>query len=293
MLRPAYRRLVCLSVSALLLHGIASADSPKHALRYQFGPDAALHYIVRNDSTINVQVGPDAEKVSHSSETGRVLRTISAGQDGTTVVAVMIEYVNLSAGGFDWDSRSGDAPPAQFAGIDTTIGVPLMNITLAPTGAVIAAETNGKAVNKDQLDSTQFDLLPRLPADPVAIGESWTEPFNVDIVTSAKIPKSISMQRTYTLESVEQGIAEIAVMTSILTPIQDPLEEGQLIQRVPSGTLRLDIAQGRLLERVMRLDNKVVGFQGAQSVLHVLGVRQESLGSAEKTATAPAGRVVK
>lgn len=293
MLRPAFRYLVGLSLSALLLPGVILAASPKHTLRYQFAPEAALHYTVGNESTIDVQVGPDSEKVSHSSESGRILRTVAAGKDGATVLEVLIEYVNMSAGGFDWDSRSGAAPPPQFAGIEKTIGVPLMNISVAPTGAVIAAETDGRAANKDQLDATQFDLFPLLPAEPVAVGESWNEPFKVDIITAAKIPKTIAMQRTYTLKSVEQGVAEIDVLTSVLTPLQDPLEEGQLIQRTPSGTLRLDIAQGRLLERVMRLDNKVVGFQGAQSVVHVVGVRQESLDSAEKTAAVPGGPAVK
>ena len=79
----------------------------------------------------------------------------------------------------------------------------------------------------------------------------------------------------------------------MLTPIQDPLEEGQLIQRTPSGSLRLNVAQGRMLERVMKLDNQVVGFQGAQSALHVVGMRQESLQSAEQAAVRPSGQSVK
>jgi len=295
MSRSSVRPFVSLNLLALLVTGVAVADSQKYPLRLQFEPGAALHYTVGNESTIDVQVGTTSEKVSHSSESGRVLQSVKLNEDGSSVLEISIEYVNLAAdnGKIAWDSRSGQSPPAQFAGIDKTIGVPLMTITVAPSGAVIAAENNGKAADKAQLEATQFDLFPMLPANPVAVGESWTEPFKVEVLTSAKLPKSISLQRTYTLKSVNNGIAEIDVKTSVLTPIDDPLEEGQLIQRTPSGTLRLNIAQGRMLERVMKLDNQVVGFQGAQSVLHVVGTRQESLESAEKAAAAPTGQSVK
>jgi hypothetical protein len=295
MLRSTVRPFVVLNLLALWLTGVAVADSQKYPLRYQFQPGAALHYTVGNESSIDVQVGTESENVSHSSESGRVLQSLKINEDGSSVLEISIEYVNLTAnnGKISWDSRSGTEPPEQFNGIENTIGKPLMTITVAPNGAVTAAENNGKAYDKAQLEATQFDLFPLLPAEPVTVGESWTEPFKVDVLTSSQLPKSISLQRTYTLKSVSNGIAEIDVKTSVLTPIQDPLEEGQLIQRTPSGTLRLNIAQGRMVERVMKLDNQVIGFQGAQSVLHVIGMRQESLQSAEKAAAVPAGQAVK
>lgn len=296
MLRTVASRPLALCLAVLTLAGVAFADdAQKHTLRYQFAQGSALHYTVGNESTINVQVGTTTEKVSHASESGRVLQTVSINPDGSSVLEVSIEYVSLTAnqGTISWDSRSGLPPPQEFQGIDKTIGVPLMTITVAPTGAVTAAENNGKAADKAQLDATQFDLFPMLPEQPVALGESWIEPYKVDIVTSAKLPKTVAMQRTYTLKSVANGVAEIDVKSAVLTPIQDPLEEGQLIQRTPNGTLRLNIAQGRMLERVMRIDNKVVGFQGAQSALHVIGVREESLESAEKAAALPASQSAK
>jgi hypothetical protein len=296
MLRHTVCRFAGLCFPVLVLTALAVADdagSQKYSLRYQFEKDGALHYTVGNESTIDVQVGAESEKVSHSSESGRMLRTVLINPDGSTVLEVLIEYVNLSAADMNWDSRSGEPPPPQFTGIDKTIGTPLMAITVAPSGTVIAAESNGKAADKSQLEAAQFDLFPILPSDPVAVGASWTEPFKVDVLTASQLPKSISLQRTYTLRSVDNGVAEIDVKTAVITPIEDPLEEGQLIQRTPSGTLRLNIAEGRMLERIMKLDNKVVGFQGAQSAMRVTGTRQESLESSEKSAVRPAGQVVK
>lgn len=287
MLPAPLRRARWICLVSVCLTGVAVAESPppKHTLRYQFSPNAVLQYTVGNESTIDVQVGTTAETVAHSSESGRLLRTVAVHPDGSADLEILIEYVNLSAGdGISWDSRSGDPPPPEFQGIDQTIGKPLMKITVAPTGAVIAAESNGKMADQAQLQNAQFDLFPLLPADAIAVGGSWTEPFHVDILSAANLPKQISLQRAYTLRAVSGGVAEIDVQTSVLTPLDDPLEEGQLIQRTSTGTVRIDIAQGRLLERVLQLDNKVVGFKGPQTAVRVVGTRQESLESSDKTA---------
>ncbi|MBL8848043.1 MAG: hypothetical protein JNG89_00075 [Planctomycetaceae bacterium] len=285
----------CCCLIALVLPTMTAADGPKHSLQYKFAADSALHYTVGNESTIDVQVSDTQEEVQHSSEAGRLLRTVSLNSNGSANLEVMIEYVNLSAGNsaISWDSRSGEPPPAQFQGIEKTVGRPLMIITVASTGEVIAAESDGKMADKSQLEAAQFDLLPLLPASPVAIGESWTEPFEVEVQTQAKLPRTISLQRLYTLRAIDNGIAEIDIRTNVLTPLQDPMEEGQLIQRTPSGTLRFDIARGRMLERIMKLDNKVVGWQGPQTTLHVVRTLQESLGSEEKAAANAAGPVTK
>lgn len=264
----------------------------KHTLRYKFAEGATLHYVVSNETSIQVQVGATSDVVQHASESGRVLRTVAVNPDGSAALEVMIEYVSLSAGdgAIEWDSRSGEPAPAQFTGIEKTIGTPLMTVTISADGTIVRAQRGNTLADESQLDSPEFDMLPMLPAEPIAIGESWTERFEVGVMTELKLKRPISMQREYTLRSVENGVAEIGVRTSVLTPIEDPREQGQLIQRIQSGSFRLDIAQGQLRERVMKLDNKVVGFEGPHTALRVVGTRQESLGSAEKTAARPGSK---
>ncbi|MFO1095969.1 MAG: DUF6263 family protein [Planctomycetaceae bacterium] len=295
MLRSRFQHAARVWFVAIGLAGVAAAaDAPaeKFALRYKFAADSTLMYTISNEASYDIQVGQTAETVANSTESGRRLRTVAVNPDGSAVLEIQIEYVNLSAGNgqISWDSRSKTAPPEEFTGIDKTIGKPLMKITVSPTGDVIAAENDGQTVSGEQLASAQFDILPMLPADPVAIGESWHEPFQIGVVTDGKLPKRISLQRTYTLKAVSNGIAEIEVQTGVLTPLQDPQEEGQLVEQTPSGTVRLDIAQGRVLERLMQLDNKVVGFKGPQTAIRVVRVHQESLSSGEKSAALPTAR---
>lgn len=297
MLRSPLRtgRIFFVVLSLTTVAAAADAPAEKYSLRYKFTADSALTYTVSNESSYEIQVGTTAETIAHSTESGRQLRTVAVNPDGSAVLEILIDYVNLTAGNgeISWDSRSKTEPPQQFEGIDKTIGKPLMKVTVATTGDVTAAESEGKAVSQDQLGSAQFDVFPTLPANPVAIGESWTEPFQIGVITESKLPKRISLQRTYTLKSVTNGIAEIEIQTGVLTPVQDPLEEGQLIEQTPAGKVRLDIAQGRLLERLMQLDNKVVGFKGPQTAIHVVRIHQESLGSSNKSAALPTAEAVK
>lgn len=285
-LRMSLAAIVGLSLAVAATQAEETA-AKKYQLRYRFQPGSILHYTVHNESTIDVQVGTAADTVQHATESGRVLRVVSLTDDGAAVLEVSIEYVKLKAGEIEWDSRSGDDPPGGFSGIEETIGKPLVTITVSPTGELVAAEKGGVKAEAGDLDDAHFDLFPALPADPVAVGETWKEATQVDVMATPKLTRKVSLQRMYTLRGVQEGVATIDVRTIVLSPVRDPLEEGQLIQRTPSGSLRLHIDRGQLLERLLKIDNQVVGFQGPQTSLRVVGSRVESLSSEEKVATRP------
>ena len=63
-------------------------------------------------------------------------------------------------------------------------------------------------------------------------------------------------------------VATISVESQILTPINDPAIEAQLIQRLSAGTIRFDIAAGRVLSQQLDLDRNVIGFSGTASSMH-------------------------
>jgi hypothetical protein len=77
------------------------------------------------------------------------------------------------------------------------------------------------------------------------------------------------MQRRYELKNVENGIATISLVTVPLSPLNDPFQESQLIQRKPSGTLKFDIEKGCLIDRQFKIDEQVVGHAGPGSALTV------------------------
>lgn len=285
------RSLAGLLAAALSLPAAAQDEpSPTYQLKYHFSAGQMLEYAVENASTISVQVGDVADTVEHASESGKVLRVDSVDSDGNALVEARINYVRLTADHqaehVEWDSRSGEQPPDDFRAVAETIGAPLGTVRVAPNGRVTVVTLRGAAAAGQTETDRQLDLLPVLPEAPVAVGDSWTEEFEVQIMATPTLKKSVSLQRLYTLKSVADGKARIDVRTIVLSPVRDPLEEGQLIQRTPSGAIVLDIAAGKLLSREMRIDKRVVGFQGPQTSLQVTGARNESLVSEEKAAAA-------
>lgn len=286
MLRILAPAAVCLLAWAVP-HSAADDAPPTYSLAYRFEPGQILEYTVENGSTIHVQVGDVADTVRHTSESGKVYHIASVDADGSALIEPEIDYVRLTADHqgqhVDWDSRTGDEAPAEFRDIVQTIGRSLGSVRVSPAGEVTVISLRGPAQDA-QLRDGHFDLFPRLPDGPIAVGDSWKETFEIEIMASPTLKKTVSLQRLLTLKSVEKGLASIDVRTVILSPIRDPLEEGQLIQRTPSGTLTFDIERGRLVRRELAIDKRCVGFQGPQTSLQVKGTRNESLAAEEKVA---------
>jgi hypothetical protein len=191
---------------------------------------------------------------------------------------VTIERVRLSARGpetdFSWDSADEAPAPAELRGVKGTIGTPLGTITITPLGKIVDAKQRGAGSAAQQVKEGQLDFLPLLPEDPVAVGESWKQEYTLDIaIETPPYKRPVTLQRKFTLLSVESGIATIDERTFVLTPPRDPMEEAQLLKRTPIGTFTIDIEKGRLIQRELKIDNRVVGFQGPQTEMKVVGTR--------------------
>ena len=89
--------------------------------------------------------------------------------------------------------------------------------------------------------------------------------------------KKIKAIQQFVLEDVKTGVATIRVSTDILTPINDPAVESQLVQREASGRVRFDIDAGRILGEQMDIDKHVVGFRGDASSIHYVNRFSERL----------------
>jgi hypothetical protein len=124
----------------------------------------------------------------------------------------------------------------------------------------------------------------------VAVGDSWKQEFSLDVVIETPpYKRPVTIQRKFTLLSVENGIATVDERTFVLTPPDDPKEEAQLLQRTPGGTFTIDIENGRLIQRELKIDNRVVGFQGPQTEMKVVGTRIDRYLPQTQTAAADGG----
>jgi hypothetical protein len=264
-------------------------DAPKNwQLRYRFADDQELHYRIDDQKKIEVQVGGAGDTVRHTSHTLRRHLVKHVGEDGAATFELTILRVQMQASSgndvIEFDSAVDEQPPAEFRGIQGTIGQPLGQVTISPRGVVSDTQLLIPAQNEEEFAAAQRDLMPILPESPVAVGDTWRDPFEVDVVVSADqltaekpLKKRIRLERVYSLEAVEDGIANIAVRTVVLSPVEDAFQEGQLIQRTTNGTVQFDVERGLLVDRTVTLENTVVGFQGPKTSLAVEGSHQDVL----------------
>ena len=111
----------------------------------------------------------------------------------------------------------------------------------------------------------------------MAVGDTWSVPHDVDVKASNGGLVKIKTVQRFKLRSVKSGVATIEVSTRILTPITSAALESQLIQCDTRGTVRFDVAAGRVLSQQMDLDKNVVGFRGDASSVHYVTAFSEEL----------------
>jgi hypothetical protein len=116
----------------------------------------------------------------------------------------------------------------------------------------------------------------KLPDRPVAVGDEWDDSFDVDVEQQSGAKKQVRTRRLSTLESVQSGIATIAVEYQVLTPVS-PFVESQLVERMSKGTVRFDIARGRIASQQQDVDRRILGFSGETSVMHFVSRLEERL----------------
>ena len=112
-----------------------------------------------------------------------------------------------------------------------------------------------------QSNASNMPLAIPLPAEPVAVGYTWSVPSDVEVILHGGATRKIQTRQKFVLEKVVGGLATISVETQVLTPLNDPAIEAQLVQRFTNGTLRFDMEQGRVVSQQLDLDREGGRFQ--------------------------------
>ena len=255
---PSLARLLLLGILCGTVCTIAVAESPTtYQLRFKFTPGQELYYITQNDAEYLVEHSQARQIIPHTSMTIRHIKMLSLNADGSAEVELMIDRARMTAQneGVDslYDSTDAKHVPTEFSAVHQSIGKPV--IVCMTTRGIVNASVQDPNANVEQ-----NDLLFLLPEQPLAIGGIWKDHFetSVQIDAQSKLNRLIKLQRRYELQSVENGMATIALVTVPLSPINSPFQETQLVQRKYSGTILFDIDQGCLVDRQFKIDEKIV-----------------------------------
>ena len=271
--------------------------STQYALRYRFEEGETVGSTVVHLVTVETRIQGTTQVAKTRSAATKVWKIESVAENGDVTFVHSVADVDMwqSVSGrqvIRYNSREDEKAPPGYEHVAESVGVPLATVTIDPSG-----REKKRKDNRAQFNPGIGDLTVPLPEEPVAVGHQWTIPEDVPLRLPGEPIRRIKTRQLYTLRKVQTGVATIDVRTEVLTPIEDPAIEAQLVQRLQEGTIKFDVDAGRLLSRQMDMDKTVIGFNGAESQMDYLARFTEEMLSgdevkpAEQSTPKPEGKV--
>ena len=256
-----------------------TVSAETYQLHYKFHRGEEIRTKVAQVASIETTIGGSTQTTEMKSYSTKLWRIIAVDESGAMTLENLVENVDLRnqmSGRQEvrYNSQTDSAAPLGYEDVAKSIGKVLSVVTLSPTGEVLKREDKAKRPVADQSGNM---LVPLLPKEPIPIGHVWSVPAEVNVAVDDSGVRAIKTRQRYELEQVENGVATIAVETQILTPTNDPKIRVQLIQRLSKGHIRFDIKAGRILSQQTDLDERVLGFSGAESSMHYVARFTEEL----------------
>ena len=270
------------------------AGTKKYELKYKFQPDETIRWEVEHRAKVRSTVQGTTQTADTLSLSVKVWKISSVDEKGNATLVYSVESVDMRQK-FDgrqevrYNSQTDKKPPAGFDGVAKAVGVPLATLTL---------DLRGKVLKRDekyvQAAPTQENLTLPLPEKAVAAGERWYIPADITVTLKEGGTRKIKARQRFRLEEVTDGVAVINIETQVLTPLNDPAIEAQIVQSKANGTVRFDIDLGRVVGQQSEVDEQVQGFQGPGSSVHyVTRFTEKLLPAAAKTAASPPANVLR
>jgi hypothetical protein len=259
-----------------------------HRLQYRFSPGETYRTKVVHLVTVETKIQGVFETAKTRSASVKAWKITDVDSAGNVTFTYTVEEASMWQQLSDrqeirYDSSKSEEPPVEYKHVAETIGVPMATVKIAPSGQIIERK-NARA----QFNPGIGELTVPFPDQPVRVGQSWSTEGQLPVRMPDKTVRQIKTRQEYTLEGVSTGVAKIAVRTQILTPVNDPAVQSQLVQRIKKGEIRFDVDAGRVLSQQMDIDETVIGFSGADSIMKYLARLTEEVVKQESVARVPA-----
>ncbi len=255
-------------------------NAPKYQLNYQFKAGEFVHYQVSDTSSFTTQKDAVKETAKNQTTAWRQYRVVSVDESGEAVLELMIDRVQMQTQ-FDehppivFDSADPKLQPERFRYILKTVGRPMSRIRVNQQGELLKVQTFfGK--QPEQTDPN-LSFLVVFPKEPIAINETWKQNLEVEVPVTKTLKEKVKLLRLYTLKSVENDQATIALTTILISKIRDPAIKVRLMQQTPTGTILFDMKRHLLISRKLNTDDQVIGAFGAGTLVKAMSIRSETL----------------
>lgn len=271
-------------LESVLVKAKKNALETKHLLQYKFTEGETIQWKVRHLGTTEATVQGNTQTSKMRAVSTKQWKVTGVDNEGNATFVHSVLDVNMwqKVSGREevrYDSSSDETPPPEYRHVAKTVGVPLSTVTISPSGRVLERDKT-----PHQLNSGLGEIAVPLPDEPVKVGQDWRVTNEIRVRRQDGKVLHVKTRRVYTLESVKTGIATITVRTEVLTPVNDPRIEAQLVQQLVAGELKFDVDAGRVISREIDWDETIVGFGGHESVMKYLARFTEELIPTEKVA---------
>lgn len=252
--------------SAVTIH--KQGEGEEHLLAYRFEAGEQIRTQIIHQVMVDTKIKGQSEVARTHSIAAKRWDINSIDENGNITLTHQVESVEMTQAIGDraevrYNSQSGEDPPPGYESVYESLNKPLATITIDKAGRIVERRDERPSFN-----AGIGDLTVPLPGGKVKIGAEWSVQDEVKLTDKEKKVKVVKVRQRYTLDRVATGVATIAVDTQVLSPIDDPQLQSQLIQRLQKGMVKFDIDAGRLISRQMNLDETVVGFNGGESSMH-------------------------
>lgn len=255
----------------------SAADGQQATLRYKFELGEVLRYEVDHEAHVQSTIEETSQEVESTTQSVKAWKVTDVLPGGEIEFMHVVESARMTnrrpnQGVAEYDSRETTEPPPFFAEAAKSIGVPLTQVRMTPTGKIVDREEK----HPQPKVSEDMPITLELPAEPIAVGEKWNRTYDVTANRKSGAKQKIRTRRLCRLKAIESGVAVIEVDYQILTPI-DAFVKSQLVERLTSGVVRFDIERGRVLSQRHEVDERILGFAGKASSMHFVARLEERL----------------
>lgn len=248
-----------------------------HLLRYKFTPGEVCRFKVTHLTTVDTKIRGASETAKTRSVSTKVWKIAGVDPQGNITFTYTVEDASMwqqlsGRPEVRYDSTKDKTPPPGYEYVAESVGEAMATVTIAPTGEILRREHA-----RPQFNPNIGELTIPLPSHAVKIGESWSKEGELPIRLPAGTVKRIKTRHFFELKKVQTGVATIEARTEVLTPVDDPVVQSQLVQRVKHGEVKFDVDAGRVLQQQMDIDETVIGFSGPDSIMKYLARLSEEM----------------